>query len=175
MCPERSGPESVAGFRSRFPISSVPEKGSPANQGKHRVGLEIRPDLVTRETANSHQTPLDPIDYDLEDPSHPRINFVVRMDDKVIEHILFLPSEVVVGSSDDERHHTLEVPRRTPRRLSTCGPPRPDPAAENRRSRRLAPRNGSCGDAIVTASHENDRSTENPRCTPAWRSGSFCC
>ena len=73
-----------------------------------RVRLETR-DRVTREDVTSEETPLESIDYDLEDVHNPRINVVVRLDNKVIKHILFRPSRMVLRSTGDGRPKCLDV------------------------------------------------------------------
>jgi hypothetical protein len=52
-------------------------------------------DLDTREKVVSHETPLQSIELDLEDVKNPRINITVRLDNKVIKHILFQPSKLI--------------------------------------------------------------------------------
>ena len=64
-----------------------------------RVCLETY-DLVTRERVFSSETPLESIDLDLEDEKNPRINVIVRLDNKVIKHILFRPSRLLLQSAD---------------------------------------------------------------------------
>jgi len=72
------------------------------------VRLETH-DLVTREKAMSQETPLDSIELDLEDEKNPRINITVHSGNKVIKHILFLPSQLVLQSSNDDREQSLQV------------------------------------------------------------------
>jgi hypothetical protein len=52
-------------------------------------------DLDTRERVVSHETPLQSIELDLEDEKNPRINITVKLDNKVIKHILFQPSQLI--------------------------------------------------------------------------------
>ena len=57
-------------------------------------------DLVTGEDVVSQETPLHLIELDLEDEKNARINVIVQLDNKVIKHILFLPSRVVLESEN---------------------------------------------------------------------------
>ena len=66
-------------------------------------------DQVTGEDVVSQETPLDSIELDLEDEKHPRINVIVQLDNKIIKHILFLPSRVVFESSDDSQEQLLRI------------------------------------------------------------------
>lgn len=66
-------------------------------------------DRVTDEKVVSRELPLQSIKLDLEDEKHPRINVTVRFGNKVIKHILFLPSELVLQSSDGEPEQSLQV------------------------------------------------------------------
>ena len=52
-------------------------------------------DLKTDEKVVSHETPLQSIELDLEDEKNPRINITVKLDNKVIKHILFRPSQLI--------------------------------------------------------------------------------
>ena len=52
-------------------------------------------DLDTHEKVASHETPLQSIELDLEDEKNPRINITVKLDNKVIKHILFQPSQLI--------------------------------------------------------------------------------
>lgn len=63
-----------------------------------RVCLETY-DLVTRERVFSSETPLESIALDLEDEKNPRINVIVRLDNKVLKHILFRPSRLLLQSN----------------------------------------------------------------------------
>ena len=56
--------------------------------------IETR-DTVTKEQVVSHESPLEAMELDLEDQPNPRINVSVRLDHKLVKHILFLPSRVV--------------------------------------------------------------------------------
>jgi hypothetical protein len=64
------------------------------------VQLETH-DLITEEKVVSRETPLELIELDLEDEKNPRINLTVHLDNKVIKHVLFLPSQLVYKSSKD--------------------------------------------------------------------------
>ena len=66
-------------------------------------------DLVTREKVVSLEMPLQSIELDLEDEKNPRINVTVQLDNKVIKHILFLPAQLVLQSSDNEGEQALHV------------------------------------------------------------------
>jgi hypothetical protein len=66
-------------------------------------------DLVTAEKVVSQETSLDSIALDLEDQKNPRINVIVQVDNKVIKHILFLPSLLVLESSDDGQEQSLRI------------------------------------------------------------------
>ena len=66
-------------------------------------------DFVTRERVVSREMPLQSIELDLEDVKNPRINVTIQFDNKVIKHILFLPSQLVLKSSDDDREQSLQV------------------------------------------------------------------
>ena len=52
-------------------------------------------DLETDEKVISHEMPLQSIELDLEDEKNPRINITVKLDNKVIKHILFRPSQLI--------------------------------------------------------------------------------
>jgi hypothetical protein len=64
------------------------------------VHLETH-DLITDEKVVSQETSLESIELDLEDEKNPRINVTVHLDNKVIKHVLFLPSQLVYASSKD--------------------------------------------------------------------------
>jgi hypothetical protein len=72
------------------------------------VKLEIH-DLKTGERVVSHETPLQSIELDLEDEKNPRINVTVELDNKVIKHILFQPSELVLHRSDHGADEALQI------------------------------------------------------------------
>jgi Family of unknown function (DUF5335) len=57
-------------------------------------------DLDTRENVLSHEAPLESIDLDLEEQRNPRINVIVHLDNKVVKHILYRPSSLVLQSAD---------------------------------------------------------------------------
>jgi hypothetical protein len=46
---------------------------------------------------------------DLEDEKNPRINVIVQLDNKVIKHILFLPSLLVLESSGHGQQQSLRI------------------------------------------------------------------
>jgi hypothetical protein len=66
-------------------------------------------DLVTAEKVASQETRLESIELDLEDEKNPRINVIVQIDNKVIKHILFQPSLLVLESSNDGREQSLRI------------------------------------------------------------------
>ena len=66
-------------------------------------------DLVTREKVVSREMALESIEFDLEDEKNPRINVIVHLDNKLIKHILFLPSQLVLRSSNYGREQSLQV------------------------------------------------------------------
>lgn len=66
-------------------------------------------DLETEENVVSRETPLDSIELDLEDEKRPRINLVVHSGNKVIKHILFLPSLVALRSSGTAPEKALHI------------------------------------------------------------------
>jgi len=66
-------------------------------------------DLVTAEKVVSQETPLQSIELDLEDEKNPRINVIGQLDNKVIKHILFQPSLLVLESSDDGQEQSLRI------------------------------------------------------------------
>src|SRR6516225_6759665 len=53
-------------------------------------------DLVTRERVMSPELALEAIEFDLEDQKNPRINITVHEDNKLLKHILFRPSCLVL-------------------------------------------------------------------------------
>jgi hypothetical protein len=53
-------------------------------------------DLETGETVFSPESLLERIELDLEDERNPRINVVVDLDNKVVKHILFRPSRLIL-------------------------------------------------------------------------------
>jgi len=65
-------------------------------------------DRVTQETAESQEMPLQSIELDLEDEKNPRISVIVHLDNKILKHILFLPSRVVLETLRGG-HESLEV------------------------------------------------------------------
>jgi len=59
-------------------------------------------DLDTRENVLSQEAPLESINLDLEDQKNPRINVIVHLDNKVVKHILYRPSSLVLQSADGQ-------------------------------------------------------------------------
>ena len=57
----------------------------------------------------SLETPLESVELDLEDQKNPRINVTVQLDNKVIKHILFLPSRLISQPSDEDGKESLQV------------------------------------------------------------------
>jgi hypothetical protein len=72
------------------------------------VQLETH-DLETGEKVLSNEMPLETIELDLEDQKNPRINIVVHLDNKLIKHILFLPSRLSILGPDDPREQIFLV------------------------------------------------------------------
>ena len=70
--------------------------------------IETR-DTVTKEQVVSHESPLESIELDLEDQRNPRINVSVKLDNKLVKHILFLPSRVVHRTHSDSSEESLEI------------------------------------------------------------------
>jgi Family of unknown function (DUF5335) len=73
-----------------------------------QVQLETH-DLETGETVLSPETPLKSIELDLEDERNPRINVVVKLDNKVVKHILFRPSHVVLHPARQGAVESLHI------------------------------------------------------------------
>ena len=65
-------------------------------------------DLDTRENVLSPEAPMESIALDLEDEKNPRINVIVHLDNKVVKHILFRPSHLVLQSADG-RNESLRI------------------------------------------------------------------
>jgi len=66
-------------------------------------------DWVTNETVESHEMPLQSIELDLEDEKNPRINVSVQIDNKTFKHILFLPSHMVMHTSEGGWRESIEI------------------------------------------------------------------
>ena len=66
-------------------------------------------DVVTGERVVSQELPLRSIELDLEDEKNPRINVTVQEDNKLLKHILFRPSRLVLISSIDDQEQSLQV------------------------------------------------------------------
>lgn len=73
-----------------------------------RVRIETH-DLKTGERVVSPETPLRSVELDLEDEPNPRINVVVERDNKVIKHILFRPSLLVLFVSRHGSNEALHI------------------------------------------------------------------
>ena len=65
-------------------------------------------DLDTRENVLSPEAPIESIALDLEDEKNPRINVIVHLDNKVVKHILYRPSHVVLQAGDG-RNESLRI------------------------------------------------------------------
>ena len=79
--------------------------------GAHRgwmTRLETK-DTVTQESVVTHEMPLQTIELDLEDERNPRINVIVKVDNKTIKHILFLPSRMVLRTTSSSPEESLEI------------------------------------------------------------------
>jgi hypothetical protein len=66
-------------------------------------------DTVTGEQVTSRETPLESIELDLEDEKNPRINVTVHLDNKIVKHILFLPSRLILEQSIGDGELSLAV------------------------------------------------------------------
>ena len=66
-------------------------------------------DLGTGEKVVSPEMLLQSIELDLEDQHNPRINVSVQFDNKVVKHILFLPSELSLSWLHNSREVWLRV------------------------------------------------------------------
>lgn len=66
-------------------------------------------DLVTAEKVLSQEATLKCVELDLEDQNNPRINVIVQLDNKVIKHILFLPSRLMLQSLQGAKSHRLQI------------------------------------------------------------------
>jgi hypothetical protein len=66
-------------------------------------------DTVTKECVVSHEMPLQTVEFDLEDEPNPRINVSMKMDNKTVKHILFLPSRLILRTSTDSHEESLEI------------------------------------------------------------------
>lgn len=72
------------------------------------VRLETH-DRVTGESVMSAEMALESIEYDLEDEEHPRINVIVRFDNKSMKHILFLPSQMILRTTEAASRESLHI------------------------------------------------------------------
>jgi hypothetical protein len=78
---------------------------------RHRgwlVRLEIH-DLETEEDVGSQFMPLHSIELDTEDSNNPRINITVGAEDKLVKHVLFRPSRLILCLSSDGADESLNV------------------------------------------------------------------
>jgi len=66
-------------------------------------------DTVTKECVVTHEMPLQTLELDLEDERNPRINVIVKVDNKTIKHILFLPSQMVLRTSTSSPEESLQI------------------------------------------------------------------
>src|SRR5262245_49659695 len=66
-------------------------------------------DHVTKEDVVTPEGPLEGMELDLEDEKNPRINVTVKLDNKVVKHILFRPSQVVLRTSTDRDEEALDI------------------------------------------------------------------
>ena len=66
-------------------------------------------DTVTQEWVMSHELPLESLELDLEDERNTRINVTVKLDNKLVKHILFLPSRMVLRTSSLDSEESLEI------------------------------------------------------------------
>ena len=66
-------------------------------------------DVETKETVTSNMTRLRSIELDLEDEPNPRINVTVKLDNKTVKHILFLPSRLVLRTASPDPAESLEI------------------------------------------------------------------
>jgi hypothetical protein len=72
------------------------------------VSIETH-DLKTQETVESRFMRLRGVELDLEDEKNPRINVIVRDDQKEIKHILFRPSDLMLQVADDGNEQGLRI------------------------------------------------------------------
>jgi hypothetical protein len=72
------------------------------------VSIETH-DLETEETVASRFLRLESVELDLEDEKNPRINVIVRDNEKEIKHILFRPSDVIQQISKEGIEQGLRV------------------------------------------------------------------
>jgi hypothetical protein len=72
------------------------------------VSIETH-DLKTGENVASRFVRLESVELDLEDEKNPRINVIVRDNQKEIKHILFRPSDVIQQISEDGNEQGLRV------------------------------------------------------------------
>jgi hypothetical protein len=58
-------------------------------------------DLEAAETVTSPQAALEAVEFDLEDEQNPRINVVVKLDNKLIKNVFLRPSRLVLQLTQD--------------------------------------------------------------------------
>ena len=105
--------------RRKKPKEATGSRISPAEWGSFLDDLNARyrgwlvrletHDVVTSERVVSQELPLQSIELDLEDEKNPRINVTVQEDNKLLKHILFRPSCLVLISSVDDQEQLLQV------------------------------------------------------------------
>src|SRR5262245_39267054 len=66
-------------------------------------------DHVTNEDVITQESPLEGMELDLEDEKNPRINVSVKLDNKLVKHILFRPSQVLLRKSADGAEESLKI------------------------------------------------------------------
>ena len=66
-------------------------------------------DFDTGERVSSEFKSLESIELDLEDASNPRINVLVRSENKEIKHILFRPSRLALHVSRDGTEEAIQI------------------------------------------------------------------
>jgi len=72
------------------------------------VTLETH-DHETGETVDTSYAPLQSVSLDLEDLRNPRVKVVVLVDNKVITHVLFRPSELMLSLSPGGQDESLRI------------------------------------------------------------------
>ena len=72
------------------------------------VSIETH-DLKTGETVTSHLVRPGSVELDREDKKNPRINVIVRDEDKEIKHIFFRPSDLKLYVSEDGNDEGLRI------------------------------------------------------------------
>src|SRR5213594_2969460 len=108
-----------ADVKRKKPKEATGSSISPAEWGSFLDDLNARyrgwlvqlktHDVETGERVVSQELPLQSIELDLEDEKNPRINVTVQEDNKLLKHILFRPSRLVLISSIDDQEQSLQV------------------------------------------------------------------